>query len=104
MPGLGALTLLCVMVAIRACARCWWCAGDMLGLGALTLPSVFARLGWLPASVLLAACALGALMSGRLFARMAQQVWQAHWQAHCHHDAQMSACLTGPWSHLAEGP
>ena len=49
----------------------------MLGLGALTLPSVFARLGWLPASVLLAACALGALMSGRLFARMAQQVWQA---------------------------
>ena len=78
----------------------WRCAGDMLGLGALTLPSVFARLGWLPASVLLAACALGALMSGRLFARMAQQVRQAHWP----HDTQMSACLTDPWSHLAEGP
>ena len=90
----------CVMVAIRACARCWWCAGDMLGLGALTLPSVFARLGWLPASVLLALCALGTLMSGRLFARMAQQVEQAIWP----HDTQMSACLTGPWSHLAEGP
>ena len=49
--------------------------GDMLGLGALALPSVFARLGWLPASVLLAACALGALYSGRLFTAMAQQVW-----------------------------
>ena len=47
----------------------------MLGLGALALPSVFARLGWLPASVLLAACALGALYSGRLFTAMAQQVW-----------------------------
>ncbi len=48
--------------------------GDMLGLGALALPSVFARLGWLPASALLAACALGALYSGRLFTAMAQQV------------------------------
>ena len=89
-----------VLLAIRDCSRRWWCAGDMLGLGALTLPSVFARLGWLPASVLLALCALGALMSGRLFARMAQQVRQAL----CPHDTQMSTCLTGPWSHLAEGP
>lgn len=46
----------------------------MLGLGALTLPSVFVRLGWLPASALLAVCALGALYSGRLSAAMAQQV------------------------------
>ena len=46
----------------------------MLGLGALALPSVFARLGWLPAVLLLAACALGALYSGRLFTLMAQQV------------------------------
>lgn len=72
----------------------------MLGLGALTLPSVFARLGWLPASVLLALCALGALMSGRLFARLAQQVWQAR----CPQDALMCACLTGLCSRLAEGP
>ena len=68
-----------VCVDGHPCLRqCCWYAGDMLGLGALTLPSVFARLGWLPACVLLAVCALGALMSGRLFARMAQQVWQAH--------------------------
>lgn len=53
------------------------CSGDMLGLGALGLPSVFARLGWLPASVLLAVCAIGSLYSGRLFAIMAQQVCMA---------------------------
>ena len=79
----------------------------MLGLGALALPSVFARLGWLPAAALLAACALGALYSGRLFTTMAQQVCCAcHLQAlqttqHCTRSAillyakQLELCENG---------
>ena len=67
------------------------CPGDMLGLGALALPSVFARLGWLPATVLLAVCALGALYSGRLFTIMAQQVCCL-----CHHGCCDGSLFYGP--------
>ena len=42
-------------------------AGDMLGLGSLTLPSAFARVGWVVALVLMALCCAGTLYSGRLF-------------------------------------
>lgn len=39
----------------------------MLGLGSLTLPSAFARVGWVVALVLMALCCAGTLYSGRLF-------------------------------------
>ena len=42
--------------------------GDMFGLGALSLPSVFARLGWLPATFLLLLFSAATVYSGRLFA------------------------------------
>ena len=42
--------------------------GDMFGLGALSLPSVFARLGWLPATALLLLFSAATVYSGRLFA------------------------------------
>ena len=46
-------------------------AGDMLGLGSLTLPAVFARLGWAPALAVIAICVIGTLYSGRLFTLLA---------------------------------
>lgn len=51
---------------------------DMYGLGALTLPSVFARLGWLPAGAALAVAATGACYSGRLFTILARAVPNAN--------------------------
>ena len=42
--------------------------GDMFGLGALSLPSVFARLGWLPAVSLLIIFSVSTIYSSRLFA------------------------------------
>lgn len=48
-------------------------AGDMLGLGSLTLPSVFARLGWVPALAIIALCAVGTIYSGRLFTLLVQK-------------------------------
>ncbi|KAK9902167.1 hypothetical protein WJX75_006684 [Coccomyxa subellipsoidea] len=48
--------------------------GDMLGLGALTLPSVFARLGWVPALVIMTVCAIGTIYSGRLFTLLVEKV------------------------------
>lgn len=42
--------------------------GDMFGLGALSLPSVFARLGWLPATSLLILFSVSTIYSSRLFA------------------------------------
>lgn len=47
--------------------------GDMLGLGSLTLPSVFARLGWVPALAIIAICALGTIYSGRLFTLLVEK-------------------------------
>lgn len=55
----------------RACGRH---AGDMLGLGSLTLPSAFARLGWVFALVLMGLCCAGTLYSGRLFTMLTLQV------------------------------
>ncbi|CAL8466173.1 g5709 [Coccomyxa elongata] len=52
--------------------------GDMLGLGSLTLPSVFARLGWAPALAVIAICALGTIYSGRLFTLLVEKVPNAH--------------------------
>ena len=49
-------------------------AGDMLGLGSLTLPGVFARLGWIPAIIVVLVCGLGTMYSGRLFALLASKV------------------------------
>ena len=49
-------------------------AGDMLGLGSLTLPSAFARLGWVFALVLMGLCCAGTLYSGRLFTMLTLQV------------------------------
>ena len=46
-------------------------AGDMLGLGSLTLPAVFARLGWALALAVIVICVLGTLYSGRLFTLLA---------------------------------
>ena len=48
--------------------------GDMLGLGSLTLPSVFARLGWIPAILVVLLCGLGTVWAGRLFALLAVKV------------------------------
>ena len=58
-------------------------AGDMLGLGSLTLPSVFARLGWIPALIVIVVCGLGTLYSGRLFALLATKVMQAQQFHYC---------------------
>ena len=46
----------------------------MLGLGSLTLPSGFARLGWVFALVLMGLCCAGTLYSGRLFTMLTLQV------------------------------
>ena len=48
--------------------------GDMLGLGSLTLPSVFARLGWILAVIVVLLCGLGTVWAGRLFALLAVKV------------------------------
>ncbi len=48
----------------------------MLGLGTLTLPSAFARLGWVLALALVALCAAGTLYSGRLFTMLTLKVAQ----------------------------
>lgn len=45
--------------------------GDMFGLGTLTLPADFARLGWAVALPVIGLCALGMLYSGVLFGRLA---------------------------------
>lgn len=50
----------------------------MLGLGSLTLPGVFARVGWIPALILFALCAIGTIYSGRLFTLMAEMVSGPH--------------------------
>lgn len=52
----------------------WVVVGDMLGLGSLTLPSVFARLGWIPALIVIVICGVGTMYSGRLFALLATKV------------------------------
>lgn len=52
---------------------CLHSIGDMLGLGSLTLPSVFARLGWAPALAVIAICALGTIYSGRLFTLLVEK-------------------------------
>jgi hypothetical protein len=64
--------------------------GDMLGLGSLTLPAVFARLGWLPALAVIALCVVGTLYSGRLFTLLALK-------------ARDSVCLQRYCSACAEG-
>lgn len=46
--------------------------GDMFGLGTLTLPADFARLGWAVAVPVILVCALGSVYSGVLFARLAK--------------------------------
>ena len=66
-------------------------AGDMLGLGSLTLPSVFARLGWIPALLVVLFCGLGTLYSGRLFALLATKASSSR-------PAWHGACLKGPSS------
>ncbi len=43
----------------------------MLGLGSLTLPAVFARLGWALALAVIVLCVVGTLYSGRLFTLLA---------------------------------
>ena len=45
--------------------------GDMFGLGTLTLPADFARLGWAVALPVITVCALGMVYSGILFGRLA---------------------------------
>ncbi len=50
----------------------------MLGLGSLTLPSVFARLGWIPALIVVIFCGFGTMYSGRLFALLATKVNPRH--------------------------
>lgn len=49
-------------------------AGDMFGLGTLTLPASFARLGWLPALLFILLCLFGTIYTGRLFTLLARQV------------------------------
>lgn len=49
-------------------------AGDMFGLGTLTLPADFARLGWIPAIAIMLICLCGMLYSGRLFTLLATKV------------------------------
>lgn len=71
--------------------------GDMLGLGALTLPSVFARLGWVPALVIMTVCAIGTIYSGRLFTLLVEKaslstIPLASW-LHCQ-NATGLPCLT----------
>ena len=49
-------------------------AVDMFGLGTLTLPADFARLGWILALVVMFVCFLGTLYSGRLFTMLSERV------------------------------
>jgi hypothetical protein len=44
--------------------------GDMFGLGSLTLPADFVRLGWIPALVLLILFGIGDIYSGLLYTRL----------------------------------
>lgn len=48
--------------------------GDMFGLGTLTLPADFARLGWAVALPVIVLCALGMVYSGILFGRLASHL------------------------------
>ena len=48
--------------------------GDMFGLGTLTLPADFARLGWAVALPVMALCATGMVYSGVLFGRLASHL------------------------------
>ena len=48
--------------------------GDMFGLGTLTLPADFARLGWAVALPVIGLCALGMVYSGVLFGRLASHL------------------------------
>ena len=52
--------------------------GDMFGLGTLTLPADFARLGWAVALPVIAICALGMVYSGVLFGRLAVHLPSSH--------------------------
>jgi len=52
--------------------------GDMFGLGTLTLPADFARLGWAVALPVIALCALGMVYSGVLFGRLASHLPSSH--------------------------
>ena len=52
--------------------------GDMFGLGTLTLPADFARLGWAVALPVIAICALGMVYSGVLFGRLAMHLPSSH--------------------------
>jgi hypothetical protein len=44
--------------------------GDMFGLGSLTLPADFVRLGWVPALSLLILFGIGDVYSGLLYTRL----------------------------------
>lgn len=48
--------------------------GDMFGLGALSVPANFARLGWIPASTLVALLSVGGWYAGLLYTRLALAV------------------------------
>lgn len=50
----------------------------MFGLGTLTLPADFARLGWAVALPVIALCALGMVYSGVLFGRLASHLPSSH--------------------------
>ncbi len=52
--------------------------GDMFGLGTLTLPADFARLGWAVALPVIIICALGMVYSGILFGRLATHLPASH--------------------------
>ena len=52
--------------------------GDMFGLGTLTLPADFARLGWAIALPVIAICAVGMVYSGVLFGRLATHLPSSH--------------------------
>lgn len=56
--------------------------GDMLGLGSLTLPAVFARLGWALALAVIVLCVVGTLYSGRLFTLLAVKARALNWGLH----------------------
>lgn len=48
--------------------------GDMFGLGTLTLPADFARLGWMVTVAMMVLCLAGVLYSGRVFTLLAAWV------------------------------
>ena len=58
-PGRGASWPLTACVVLKAA----------LGVGVLSLPGAFSRLGWLPASVVIAALTAAVVYSGSLYTR-----------------------------------